>query len=206
MRIDVAPLLAGALLLLAVLAGLALRRRVMRRRLMRRRRAQARAPESAGAARAARAPPSAAPPDAPASLLDAEAFHGRLRERSRHPGSLPPPLLTLTLGPLPAMHERLGLVGTERLLATVAALLADYAAQVPGSVAGRLEAGGFALLLPVPGLERDTAASLDRALHAALQAASIARSAWPSWTVAAVGAHPGAGGPGTREPQAISPA
>ena len=82
-------------------------------------------------------------------------------------------LLLLRVQQLDGLNRRLGFEATDRLLAALGQVLQTYVDRVPGTCAGRLNGGDFALCLPVAGVARETADSL----YAALAASPTLRNA-----------------------------
>ncbi len=98
-------------------------------------------------------------------------------------------LVLLRVQELEALNLRLGRAGGDRLLASIAQVLAPYVEGVDGSFAGRLNGADFALCLPVLGVAEETASSL----HAALAAAPALTSAGAQVAVGAVDVLPQVG-------------
>lgn len=128
--------------------------------------------------------------DAAARLLAAvpdAAEPAQLAAMGAEPGSGPGLVLVLLrVQELEALNLRLGRVGGDRLLATIAQVLAPYVERVEGSFAGRLNGADFALCLPVVGVAEETALSL----HGALAAAPALTSTGAQVAVGAVEVQP----------------
>ena len=110
--------------------------------------------------------------DAVTGLPSRRHFLGLLQQRldaAAGPGAA---LLLLRVQQLDGLNQRLGFEATDQLLAALGQVLQTYVDRVPGTCAGRLNGGDFALCLPVAGVARETAASL----HAALAASPILRN------------------------------
>ena len=110
--------------------------------------------------------------DAVTGLPSRRHFLGLLQQRldaAAGPGAA---LLLLRVQQLDGLNQRLGFEATDHLLAALGQVLQTYVDRVPGTCAGRLNGGDFALCLPVAGVARETAASL----HAALAASPILRN------------------------------
>ena len=110
--------------------------------------------------------------DAVTGLPSRRHFLGLLQQRldgAAGPGAA---LLLLRVQQLDGLNQRLGFEATDRLLVALGQVLQTYVDRVPGTCAGRLNGGDFALCLPVAGVARETAASL----HAALAASPTLRN------------------------------
>ena len=94
-------------------------------------------------------------------------FLGLLQQRLAEPGGPGLALLLVRVLQLDSLNQRLGFEATDHVLGAVADVLLTYVDRVPGTFAGRLNGSDFALCLPVPGVARETAASLRTALAAA---------------------------------------
>lgn len=94
-------------------------------------------------------------------------FLGLLQQRLAEPGGPGLALLLVRVLQLDGLNQRLGFEATDHVLGAVAGVLLTYVDRVPGTFAGRLNGSDFALCLPVPGVARETAASLRTALAAA---------------------------------------
>ena len=144
-------------------------------------------PASDPAARLLAAVPSAAEP-APLAVMGAK--QAPLATTGAQPGSGPGlALVLLRVQELETLNLRLGRAGGDRLLATIAHVLAPYVEGVEGSFAGRLNGADFALCLPVAGVAAETALSL----HEALAAAPALTSAGAQVAVGAVDVLPHVG-------------
>jgi diguanylate cyclase (GGDEF)-like protein len=77
-------------------------------------------------------------------------------------------LVLVRLADLQGMNQRLGTAATDRLLQSLAEVLASYPQRTERCAVGRLTGGEFALLLPAGGVAHETAQSLLQALRAQL--------------------------------------
>ena len=93
-------------------------------------------------------------------------FVEQLQQRLAEPGGPRVAVMLVRVLHLEAINSRLGHETTDQLLGAVADLLLTYVDRVPGTFAGRLNGGDFALCLPVQGVARETAESLRTALAA----------------------------------------
>lgn len=93
-------------------------------------------------------------------------FLGQLQRRLADPQRGCAAVLIVRVCDLEALNLRAGREATDRLLCAVAQVLLTYVDRVPGTLAGRLNGGDFALCLPVGGVAQETALSLREALGA----------------------------------------
>jgi GGDEF domain-containing protein len=93
-------------------------------------------------------------------------FLAELQRRLAEPQRGHLALLIVRLRDLEALNLRAGHEATDRVLCALSHALLTYVDRVPGTLAGRLNGGDFALCLPVGGVALETAFSLRDALAA----------------------------------------
>ncbi|MDQ2780155.1 MAG: EAL domain-containing protein [Pseudomonadota bacterium] len=93
-------------------------------------------------------------------------FLARLQHRLADPGGPGVALILVRVLKLDALNPRLGHDATDQVLRAVADVLLTYVDRVPGTFAGRLNGGDFALCLPVAGIAGETEAALRTTLAA----------------------------------------